>query len=423
MHIVVLTMYYAPDLTGIASTATCLCEYLATAGHRVSVLTGPPHYPQWKVPEAYKGKWWLRETIKGVEVHRGYVFLPSRRTTIRRILYDTSVAVSSIFTGLAVKDADVILAITPPLQLGLTGLFLSRLSKAPLVLKVQDLVPDLAIAVGMLRNRFAIGLAHRMERYVYQKSAAILLLSQGFMGNVKSKGIAESKLVLHPLCVDTESIRPMARDGQWRKRFNLTEEQFVILHAGNMGAKQKLENVLDAAVKLRQEKNLVFVFVGDGTEKPRLEAYARERGLSSVRFLALQPREGLPDMLSCADVLLLNQSATIVDMVMPSKLLSYMAAGRPVVAAANAHSDAADCIRRAECGLVVPPDDPEALAGAIRSIYRDSQFADRLGRMGRLYAEENFAQDRNLKFFEGVLNTLAAGGEPPLSMSAATSGT
>src|SRR5258708_31519997 len=120
MHIVVLTMSYAPDVAGIAPKITEVCEYLASSGHRVSVLTGPPYYPQWKIPEGYKGRFWLRETINGVSVHRTYVYVPSRRTTLRRILFDTSLAVSSIFSGIATEKADVILALSPPLQLALT---------------------------------------------------------------------------------------------------------------------------------------------------------------------------------------------------------------------------------------------------------------------------------------------------------------
>ena len=141
MHLLVLTLYYAPDRTGIAPLTAELCEYLAARGHRVSVLTGFPHYPQWRVPEQYRGKLWTREALNGVSVYRGYIYVPSRRTAFRRIAYDTSVAVSASLWGLFVRDIDLVMAISTPLQLGVAGDFISRLRDVPFVFCIQDLVP------------------------------------------------------------------------------------------------------------------------------------------------------------------------------------------------------------------------------------------------------------------------------------------
>jgi colanic acid biosynthesis glycosyl transferase WcaI len=154
------------------------------------------------------------------------------------------------------------------------------------------------------------------------------------------------------------------------------------------------------------------VFVGDGTEKKALEDFSKTLGLGNVQFLPLQPAEEVPEMLSAADILLLNQSATVVDMVLPGKILFYMAAGRAVIASAHDKSDTADCLRGTGSGLIVPPDDPDALAEAILKLSKDPASAERMGKSGRIYAEQNFSRQKNVTFFESALKTILAGEKP-----------
>jgi len=401
-HILLVTGSYAPDPIGMAPLNTELCEYLASRGYQVSVVTCLPHYPEWQVPPAYRGKLWQRETLGGVAVYRSAIYIPAKRTTVRRILYDTSIGLAAAVRGLLVRDVDLVLATSPPLQAGLAGCFLSRLKKAPLVLQIKDLVPDLAIALGMLRNPWAIKLARALENYVYRQANNILVISEGFRANLLAKAVPESKISLIPDWVDTSWIRPDIPQDSFRKTHGLRQTDFLVLHMGNMSAKQKLDNVVAAAAHLPELREIQFCFAGDGPEKARLQAYAQSHALANVAFLPLQPRETLPAILSAADVLVLNQSAQVRDTVIPSKLLTYMAAGRPVVAAVNANSEAAQCIHRAGCGPVVEPENPLALAEAIRRLHADRELAARLGRQGRLFAERHFASDRILQSFENL---------------------
>lgn len=409
LHVLVATSSYAPDRTGMAPLNADLCEYLASRGHRISVLTCFPHYPHWRVPAAYRGKLWQRESIRGVEVYRSYAYIPSRRTTLRRIAYDTSIGATVAVRGLPVRGVDVVIAVSPPLQAGLAGSMLARLKGVPFLLEIQDLVPDLAIAVGMLQNPHAIRVARKLEQNIYRQADGILVISQGFADNLVRKGVSESKISVLPLWVDANLISPGERNGPFRKTHDIAESKTVVLYTGNMGAKQKLETVLDAATQLRAHEDLLFLFVGDGTEKARLQDYAHRRSLTNVRFLPLlppEPKELLPQMLAAADILVLNQSSQVVDTVIPSKLFTYMASGRPVVAAVNPTSQAATCIDEAGSGIAVDAEDPAALALAIRRLQADRTFADRLGVHGRAYAEEH-DRDRVLSRYERILCSFA----------------
>ena len=284
-HILVVTGAYAPDRTGIAPLETELCEYLAACGHRVSVVTGLPHYPEWRVPQEYRGKWWMEETRAGIRVYRGAIYVPPRRTTVRRILFDTSIGVATALRGLPIGNVDVVLAVSPPLQAAMAGWMLSLKNGVPLVLHLQDLIPDLPVALGMLRNPLAIAMARKMERFLYRRASGIFVISEGFRDNLLSKRVPERKLVVVPNWTDTRVIGAGSGTGDFRLRHHIGENDFLVLHTGNMGAKQKLENVIETAAVLRGDPAIVFCLVGGGTEKNRLEELAVSRGLKNVRFL------------------------------------------------------------------------------------------------------------------------------------------
>jgi colanic acid biosynthesis glycosyl transferase WcaI len=409
MNILVMGMNYAPERTGIGPFTTELCEYLVSQRHRVSVVTAFPHYPEWEIQEPYRGKYFLREERNGVSVHRGYVYVPGKPSARQRILYDTSLSISAFLWGLTIRDIDVILAIAPPVQLGLLAWVLSKLKRATFVFLVKDLIVDAAIALGMLKHSRAIRLARCMEDCVYRGAQAVLVICEGFADRLIARGVPKSKILVLSDWVDTEFIRPLERNNSFRRAHNLNYKQFIILHAGNMGAKQGLDNAIQAARQLEDQNDILFLLLGDGSDKARLVDMATREDISNVRFLPLQPRDMLPHMLSATDVLLLNQRADVVDMVIPSKLLTYMAAGRPIVAAVHPDSEAAKYIRRAKCGLIVPPEEPDLLADAILQLYANRELAIRFGRSARAFAEEHFAKERVLQQYDGFFCRLEAG--------------
>jgi putative colanic acid biosynthesis glycosyltransferase WcaI len=402
LRILVVTGCYAPDSTGIAPLNTELCEYLVARGHEVTVATGLPHYPEWRVPASHRGRFAIREKRAGVAVRRHWIWVPARRTPLRRIAFDTSVGFAAGLSSMTVRNVDVVLGISPPLQAGFAAWAIAKRRGVPFVLQIKDLVPDLAVSLGMLRNRAAIGCARALEHFLYRRADGILVICDGFREHVLRAGVPAQRIAVVPDWVDTEFIHPRVSGAEFRRAHAL-DRQFVVLHIGNMGTKQKLDIVLEAAARLGAARDIVLCLAGDGADRPRLESLARSRGLPNVRFLPLAARAALPGMLAAADVLLLNQSAAVGDTVIPSKLLTYLAAGRPIIAAAQSGSQATRTVQFAGGGIIVPPEDAASLAAAILRLREYPPLREQLGQNGRAFAEQHFAGERVLPRLEQSL--------------------
>jgi colanic acid biosynthesis glycosyl transferase WcaI len=247
-------------------------------------------------------------------------------------------------------------------------------------------VPDAALSVGIMREGRAIRLARNLERFVYSRADLIAVISKGFADNLISKGVPTAKLRVLPNWVDTARY-VSARDARVREALGASNGETLVVHAGNMGAKQGLETVVDAARELAHEA-IVVALVGDGNNRTALEARAERIGSNNLRFFPIQP--DLPATLAAADGLVLAQRGKVVDSVAPSKLLSYMAAGKPIIAAVNEASEAGRMIRSAKCGIVVPPEEPMALAAAIRDLHSRPEHWQSLGVAGRLHAIRHY---------------------------------
>ena len=407
MRVLILGLNYLPESTSIGPYTSDLAEYLLTAGHSVEVVTGFPMAPQWRIWDGYRGKWFSREVVNDVPIRRSYLFVPKEpRRTFNRVLFDTSFALSSLLASLTTEPCDLVLAVSPPLQVGLMGSLVSRLKGAPLFLHVQDLVPDAALATGMLaEDSVAVRLARRLERLVYRKADAIGVICDGFRQNLEAKGVPARKIKLLPNHIDLDFIRPRPRDGRFRAQWGIAASDFVVMYSGSVGLKQGLETLIDTAALLGSEKNVRFVVIGEGPSLRDLVTRATAAQLSNVTFLPLQPRESLPEQLAAADVLCITQRRAVTDTVFPGKLLYYLAAARPILAAVSGESETGRFVTAQKVGLVTQPEDPAAMAAAILRLRQ--QGAEELGRRGRAVVEQYFDRRVVLPAFLKELETLA----------------
>jgi colanic acid biosynthesis glycosyl transferase WcaI len=401
MRILVIGINYAPESTSVAPFTTGLCEHLAGQGNQVTVVTAFPYYPEWRVWEGYRGSLYRREVIHGVEVCRVAHFVPARPSSLlQRLAYDISFTLAAFLAALFTGKCDLIYCSCPPPTVAFAAYLLGLLKRAPFVMKVTDLASDAALSTGIMRSGVGIRLARAFEAFTYGKALAVVCLCQGFIDRLRERGVPAEKLQLIPDWGDTQEIRPQSRDASFRQAHHISSGAFVVLHTGNMGKKQDLANVVHAAQLSRSDPDLVWLLVGQGEERAKLELEIRQHRLTNIRMLPLQPADTLSRMYAAADALLVNQRKAVEDAVIPSKLLTYMAAGRAVLAAVSERSETARQVSRANCGVVAPAEDPRALVDAACALRSAPVLCQRLGKNGRAYAEANFTRNSVLQRYD-----------------------
>jgi colanic acid biosynthesis glycosyl transferase WcaI len=428
VHIHVVGINYWPEATGIAVFSTGRAERLAASGHTVTVCTAVPYYPLWHVAEAYRRRPFAREMREGVEIVRCPLYVPSHVTTGRRIVHEASFVAMALLRSLVCRRPDLLVVVSPPLALGIVAVLLAKRWRVPYVFHVADLQPDAAVDLGMIARGRLTRLLYAVERFAYRRAALVSTLTEAMRARVIAKGIAAEKVVLFSDWADPElfDLPAHAADQELRTELNLPRDAFLVLHAGNMGVKQGLDVVIDAATRTAPEAGVVYMLVGDGAERMRLETRVRESGTRRVRMIRLQPRDRFHRLLAAADVALVTQQRAVADIVFPSKVLTLLAAGKPVVASVAAGSDVADVVRRSACGVVVPPEDPGALAAAIERFRLDPDLRGRCAAAGRAYARAHWERSRTLEHLVRTLESAAgrrSDTPPPLRPRATTAPT
>ena len=408
LDVLILSSYYWPESAGNAPYVTGLAEYLAARGHRVTVATGFPHYPEWR--SSPRGVLGVREHRNGVEIRRRRHYVPKEQSAFTRALYEASLTTLGA-TALPRRAPDAIIGVSPTL----TGAVLARIAAVaysrPYGLVFQDLQGPGALQSGVVGGRRIASLVERAEIGVARGATAIGVIAAGFRRYFESHGISAE--AIHDLPNWSLGAMPTESEEITRKRLGWAEGDFVCLHAGNMGHKQGLENLLHAAAAI-EDPNVRIVLAGDGNEHAKLEALAAELALTNVSFLPPQPTGPYESMLRAADVLLVNQRASVGEMSLASKLTSYFMAARPVLAAVHERSETAKEIEKAGAGVLVPPDDPSALAASICRFKRAGERREILGARGREYAEKHLSTTAVLERYEEFVRTVGDGSPPRL---------
>lgn len=407
MRILVLGINYVPEKTSVAPFTTGLCEHLAALGHRITVVTAFPYYPEWRVWDGYRGEFFRREWIRGVEVLRVRHFVPREPSKLfHRLTYDLSFTFAAFAAALFAGKCDLIYCSCPPPTVAFAAWLLGLIKRAPFVMKLTDLASDAALSTGIVKNNMFLRLARSFEKFTCSKALAVVCLCQGFIDRLHERGVAPEKLHLIPDWGNSSPVSSGAQEATFRRSHAIPPGVFLAMHTGNMGKKQDLQNLVRAAQLSRQDSGLLWLLVGEGEERAALEQEIARHELTNIRLLPLQPPDAVPQMYAAADALLLNQRSAVEDAVIPSKLLTYMSSGRPVVAAVSGRSEAARQVRRAECGVLVPAENPDALLGGVNELRRAPALRQRLGRNGRAYAETHFTKDRVLRSYERLFAAL-----------------
>lgn len=401
MRILFLTPYYPPEVGAPQTRLHEAAVRLVAMGHQVTVLTGFPNYPSGVVPREYRGKAHMREVLQGVEVLRTWIYATPNQGFARRLLNHLSYMVSAVLSSFAIAPADVIFVESPPLFDGLAGYLVGKTMGAPYVFNVADLWPQAAVELGALRGRPLVRAAEALEAFIYRNAAKITVVARGAERELLARGLGE-KLVYLPNGADTSRFRP-GDTGRLRSELALTGP--VALYAGTHGMSQALETLLGAAERLPE---VTFLLVGDGAEKTKLKRMAGERHLANVRFLDPLPAGAMPDLVAACDLYLISlRDVPLFADTVPSKLYEAMASGKPLVAAVR--GETASLIQESGGGLVVPPEDPAAMAEAMGRILGNRREALAMGEAGRRFVSEHFERDRIVARMEAMFVEVVGG--------------
>lgn len=395
MKIVLVSQWYPPEQAPIGYMIRDLAQALVTRGYEVTVITGFPNHPSGVVFGGYRKKWRLKETLDGVVVWRMYLSTSVSRSKLSRILTFLSFTVSSAWALLVHQKPDLVFSVFQPLSVGVTLPLITALRGSKLVLNVQDLHPDAPVRLGLIRNPILIGLLRKVERFGYRSSDGLAVICEQFRSHCNIIAGDKTRIAVIPNWIDLNEILPGARMNGLRKELGLSSEHIVILFAGTIGFVANSEIIITVADLLRDSApNVRFVFIGEGPAVASLKRLATEARLSSVVFAPFQPRERLSEVQAISDISLLTMGLGQGRTSVPSKLLGYMAAARPVIAAVDKDSETAALVLNANCGMVTPSDDPFELARTISALIYKPVERQNLGVNGRTYLEKNFAKEK-----------------------------
>ncbi len=382
-RILIFGVNYWPEETGNAPYTTGLAQYLVERGNRVTVVAGMPHYPQWQVYDGYRDCFRMAEQVRGVDILRVSHYVPRKQTALHRARYEASYLLQALTVD-GLRKPDVVLGVMPSLSGGYAAWAAAKRFRVPFGLIIQDLIGQAAKQSGIRGGRAVADLTRRLESMVLCRASQVAIIAERFQGYLEDLGIDEKRIVHIPNW--SHIAKPQSRRSDVRRVMGWADDEAVVLHAGNMGLKQGLENVIHTARLARtQNPSLRFVLMGDGNQRTYLEELAA--GLSNVQFLAPQPAEQFPDILAAADVLLVNERPSVADMSLPSKLTSYFVAGRPIVAATGLHGTTAAEINKVGAGIVVPAGEPENLLETLIRVIGDAQLGIRLAAAGTEFAD------------------------------------
>lgn len=384
-----------------------LAEAFARAGHKVTVVSGTANVFTGRVPSQYRHRLLTREHTGGIDFIRTYTWASSKKTLVRRLLNHVSFMCSSLWGAAAAGPADVVFTTSPPLLVGFSGYLFSRLRRAPFVFDVRDLWPESAVEMGVLKNRFVIWTAGRIARFFYRRASTVVAIADGMIPHLEKAGVPRDKMVAIPNGVDTDVFGSPVKENEVRREWGLSGK-FVVMYAGAHVLSQSLETLVEAARILSPDPRIQFVLVGEGSEKARIQHMVASNGLENVHFKDAVGKGRMPPILAAADVFVAHlRNVPLFEGALPNKLIEYLGAGRPVVVGIG--GDARRLVEAAGGGIYVEPEDPEAMATAVRKLADGPELCRTMGESAHTYMAANYSRELQAKRYEDVLMKAAGG--------------
>jgi glycosyltransferase involved in cell wall biosynthesis len=360
-------------------------------GHQVTVITGVPNHPRGVLFPGYANRWLHEERIDGVRVIRTWMYVTPNERLFRRTLSYVLFGLTAVLASLRLEKPDVVVATSPQFFCGVAGAVVARIKRTPFVLEVRDLWPDSVVQLLELRVRWLIRALAILERALYRSAAGIVVNSEAFKKHIAMRGIPPERIALIYNGVDPVQFHPRPRDEELLSRYELGGK-FLVAYMGTLGLAHGLTTVLDAAAKMREERDALFLLIGDGADRERLESEVARQHLENVRILGLRPHTEIPAWIASTDVLLaMLRDLPVFETVVPSKIFEFLAEERPVIVAAR--GEIRRLMSEVEAGVLIDPEDADQLTQAIAWIRAHPEEAAARARSGREWVKANFSRE------------------------------
>jgi colanic acid biosynthesis glycosyl transferase WcaI len=409
--ILILSLVFPPDNVSTAQIMGDLSKELLRLGNDIIVVTSTPHYNLDPIAEKQQPlKKYLFNLVKkskynGIPVFHIYMPRKGKNPLLRALSwtwFSIAVIISPLFF---LKKIDVIFCPSPPLTLGLSAYIISRLLGAQYIYNVQEIYPDFAINSGYLKNRLLIKILYSIEKFIYSKAKLITVIGKDMSKNIILKGISQKKVIIIPNFVDTNYFRPMPKENQFRKEFNLCNK-FVISYAGNIGPGQDIESLIKAAYLLREINSIHFILVGAGMLFDKIAKEIDVLNLKNVTLIGFQPYSKVPEIYAASDLCFVPQDGNIVGNAIPSKVYRIMASGRPILSTTTERSDLYDLIKESNCGLICQPNSPKDIADKILWAVQNNGTLIKMGMSARNYVEKYYSKENIAKTYHVIFSRL-----------------
>lgn len=406
MHIYYIIHYFPPELNGGATRALELAKLWSLDGHRVTVLTGFPNHPNGVVPEVYRGKWFMEETVDGYTVRRNFIYATPNKGSFKRILNHISLTISSVLGSMFKERPDVIIASSPPLFLGISGYILSKLKRVPYIFEVRDIWPQQAVDLGMLRNRYVIRAMEALEFFIYRGAAKVVGVAASTRRELTERGLDPGKIEIVFNGTDLEKFKPGPADEALKARLGL-QDKFVVSYIGTIGLSQGLATLVNTAQHLAQSHPAIhFLIVGDGAQRDMLVAMRDELGLQNITFLPPQPRAMVPDLYRLSDVTVVSlRNVPLFKSTIPSKIFEIMSCGTPMILAVE--GEAQTIVEEAGGGVCIPPENTDAMVEAILKLHHDPALLEQFATRGRAYVRAHYDRESLARHYMNILQSVA----------------
>jgi len=408
MNILIISCVFPPEPVTSAITSEQIAMGLVERGHKVTVITAFPNRPGGKLYSGYTRTWRkVQEHPNGYQLIRVFSFFSTTSTATSRLLENLSFGLRAVIESLWIKPDLVYVNTWPLFALGMVTALCS-LRKVPLVINIQDIYPESAIALKKSPETGIIPqLLKDLDRWIAHQAKVLITPSENFADFYRTiRQVPADKIHIVYNWLDEEEIKPFPRLGAFRTMQGISEDTFVVMYAGNIGVNAGVEIIIEVANQLKDLEKVIFVIAGSGTCKNQCEELVKQYNLSNVQFFSPLPKELFSDVQGSADLMILPTRGSGALTSVPSKLIAYMLSGRPVLAAVAENSDTARIIQQAECGVFVPPEEPMAIASEIRHLMQVPEKLKQMGESARFYTQKNFSGKACLPKLINILESL-----------------